>query len=162
MQCSEIQEMLSFYLDDWLSAEEKTLVEQHLAVCSVCRKEMETLRCTIQTLASLEQLSPPLDFNEKVRNLLEKEVRKKSFWKRFVDIIPASRLATVACMVLAVVVTVQNIGKLKGPMDQVLNSVQQNQMVMETEGIVDNRENEENVQLFTQNAKLYLAEKQGD
>ena len=54
-ECSEIQELLSSYIDDFLEPMEKEKVEKHLENCPQCQKELAELQQTVQMFASLNE-----------------------------------------------------------------------------------------------------------
>lgn len=76
--CQDIQELLSFYIDDCLEPAEKAQLEEHLQECSQCQEELEALKKTINMFASLdEELIPPASFRRELREKLEKEQKDK-------------------------------------------------------------------------------------
>ena len=56
MQCEDIREQLSAYLEDELEAGARRVIEDHLRQCAECRTELTLLRRTVATLRSLEEL----------------------------------------------------------------------------------------------------------
>ena len=60
MPCQELVELVSDYLEDRLSPDDRLRFEQHLAACDACRTYMEQFRQTIRTLGKLpeESLGP--------------------------------------------------------------------------------------------------------
>ena len=86
MECKEVQESLSFYLDQELSGDELVLVQSHLENCSDCQKELSTLQETISLLSSLEEVTPPASFRRELYAKLEKSIAQepgsgeKRFW----------------------------------------------------------------------------------
>jgi len=66
--CKEIQELLSFYVENSLTEEEKSLVEEHLVNCSDCKMELEIYKEYFNTVEpfSAEEIIPPADFTRKV------------------------------------------------------------------------------------------------
>lgn len=56
MQCEDIREQLSAYLEDELEAGARRVIEDHLRQCAGCRTEFTLLRRTVATLRSLEEL----------------------------------------------------------------------------------------------------------
>lgn len=113
MQCSNVHDISSLYLDGLLSPEQVEMLEQHLAVCTECCSEIEALRHTIQALSALQVLDPPTEFRQQLMEKLEGELKRKSLWSRIVHTIPIYRWAAVACVALALVVTFQQVGRLK-------------------------------------------------
>lgn len=57
-----MNEQLSFYVDEQLSARERARVESHLGHCEVCRQELRTLRWTKQLLRETPVVELPRSF----------------------------------------------------------------------------------------------------
>ena len=57
-----LQELLSAYVDGQVSASEASRVQEHLAACAECRRELEALRATVSLLRSLPQVQPSRSF----------------------------------------------------------------------------------------------------
>ena len=55
-------ELLSAFVDDQLTPDEKALVQQHLASCSACQARLEELRSVIALIRELPELELPRDF----------------------------------------------------------------------------------------------------
>ncbi len=77
MNCRQVKENLSAYLDGMLDENEQAEVKKHLEGCSECLKEYEALKKTVAVLSSLEELIPPADFRRKLRKRLEQGSAKK-------------------------------------------------------------------------------------
>ncbi|MBU7006757.1 DUF4349 domain-containing protein [Phosphitispora fastidiosa] len=73
MQCSEIRELLSAYIDGVLDTNENTAVKEHLRTCSECSRDLADLQETIRLLRSLGDIRPPEGFRQELRGKLEKE-----------------------------------------------------------------------------------------
>ena len=74
MKCSRIQKMISRYIDDELSLDEKKSFALHIQDCSGCRKELEETQAVHELFASAERFSAPYGFTTRViANLEEKE-----------------------------------------------------------------------------------------
>lgn len=71
MQCTEVKERLSEYIDGVLDPETRGLMEEHLAACEGCAGELTSLRTLIQELGSLDPVEPPRDFFEQLHESLE-------------------------------------------------------------------------------------------
>ncbi|UCE97421.1 MAG: PD40 domain-containing protein [Dehalococcoidia bacterium] len=78
MDCKEITELLSSYIDEEVSPVEKRQIEKHLADCPLCREELEELsiaenklRKTLHVVA--DHASDPKNTWLKVREAIEKE-----------------------------------------------------------------------------------------
>src|SRR5213593_388860 len=61
MSCDQIQESLSLYYDDGLTAEARANCYRHLEVCPVCRAHLAELRSLKRALAVLPRPTPPPD-----------------------------------------------------------------------------------------------------
>lgn len=95
MNHQQIREMLPLLVYEELEGRDKTLVEEHLDGCAICRKELNELR---QVHASLQK--PELDLSEDLlmearrefRTTLRNERNKVSFWdrvrERFTVVVP--------------------------------------------------------------------------
>lgn len=71
MDCEEIREHLSEYVDDLLVAEEKARVEDHLSSCKACQQELASLKALVRELGSLESVEPPKDFLDQLNERIE-------------------------------------------------------------------------------------------
>lgn len=71
MNCGEIKELLSEYVDEVLDATTKSLVEEHLSTCKACQKEFASLKTMVKELGSLEPVAPPKDFLYQLHERLE-------------------------------------------------------------------------------------------
>lgn len=70
MNCNEAMDILSLYIDDQLSSQEKELFEQHIASCDKCKEELVYMQNIIKNVSNLdEEKELPKDFHE---NLLIK------------------------------------------------------------------------------------------
>lgn len=82
MNHTEIRRNLSAYLDNELNREERNLVEAHLAECPSCRKALQELARTIETLRSLPQEEPPPWLTARIMARVRSEAKPKSgFWQ---------------------------------------------------------------------------------
>ncbi|MEG6521490.1 zf-HC2 domain-containing protein [Desulfotomaculum sp. 1211_IL3151] len=66
MQCKDISSMLSPYLDGVLNSDECAEVRVHLACCPKCKAELEELQAVMLLLQELPEMTPPVDFREKL------------------------------------------------------------------------------------------------
>ena len=57
-----LRELLSAYVDGQVRASEASRVQEHLAACAECRRELEALRATVSLLRSLPQIQPSRSF----------------------------------------------------------------------------------------------------
>jgi len=73
MQCSEIRELLSAYIDEVLDEQEKTAVADHVRTCRACFQELTDLQETIKLLRSLGEIAPPEGFRKQLKQRLLNE-----------------------------------------------------------------------------------------
>jgi len=71
MQCHNIYEMLSPYIDGMLESSQVVQVEEHLAACAECRLEYEKLRTAVELVRGLPEVLPPPEFHENLRQKLQ-------------------------------------------------------------------------------------------
>jgi anti-sigma factor RsiW len=65
LTCQRVVELVTAYLDDGLSPEDRQDFEQHLVSCSGCRNYLEQMRRTIETCERV-QLALPAELEEKL------------------------------------------------------------------------------------------------
>ena len=84
MGCDKIQEQLSAYIEDNLSAVEKGIIDDHLKSCPKCRKALADLEMTVRSIKSLEEIIPPPWLTQKImaRVKAEAELTKKNLWQK--------------------------------------------------------------------------------
>jgi negative regulator of sigma E activity len=70
MNCNEVRELLSLYIDDELDENEKLLVEQHLQICEECQRELEEYKKIIQALQEIPDEEPPLGYCKRLHDKL--------------------------------------------------------------------------------------------
>jgi len=97
--CRKVRGVLSEYIDNRLSTEDKNLVERHLETCEACSKELESLRMTVQLLHRVPEVSVPRSFTIAVPAPKREGVLGPSSlrWLR-----PATAVATIVLLVLLV------------------------------------------------------------
>lgn len=71
MQCRDICEMLSPYIDGMLESSQAVQVEEHLAACAACRLEYDDLRAAVELVRELPEVVPPREFHEELRQKLK-------------------------------------------------------------------------------------------
>lgn len=59
MKCNEISDILSLYIDNELSKDEKDKIENHLLSCKDCQKELEEYKKVISAVQNLPEVEPP-------------------------------------------------------------------------------------------------------
>lgn len=70
MNCTEIIDQLSAYIDGALDAETRAAVEQHLHACPACAKEYEELAACVAQLRALPVKQAPADLARRVHERL--------------------------------------------------------------------------------------------
>jgi len=105
MNCKEICELLTAYLDGEVTPEEKTSIEAHLPGCPECHAELKALSATQVSLRGVltsmaEEVSPSTEAWEKVRARLD----TKGSWLDGLHRLLTSRTWQVATVTAAVVV----------------------------------------------------------
>jgi hypothetical protein len=104
MNCPEVQELFSDYLDGRLAASQATLLKEHLRFCSACRRELEVLRSTVALIGSLNEIKTSPDFLIQVNNKIDSGWKLGRLWRwAFVPAkiklpVEAAALATVAIL----------------------------------------------------------------
>ena len=69
--CAEVREELSALLDEELSAEEQTAIENHLSDCSECLRELEALQQVTKLYGNLPVPSVPDELLASIHNTLD-------------------------------------------------------------------------------------------
>lgn len=65
LTCQQVVELVTAYLEDGLSPEDRGRFERHLASCIGCRNYLEQMRRTIETTGRV-QLALPAELEEKL------------------------------------------------------------------------------------------------
>lgn len=77
MECNNIQEKLSAYIEGVISPEEKILIDEHLKSCQRCNESLAELKRTIEYVQDLEDIEPPLWLTRNVMARIRSEVKPK-------------------------------------------------------------------------------------
>jgi hypothetical protein len=77
MECRDIQEKLSAYMEDIISSEEKVLIDEHLKACQKCNGSLADLKKTLEYVQNLEEMEPPPWLAGKVMARVRSEVAPK-------------------------------------------------------------------------------------
>ncbi len=103
MTAPHIDDQISAYLDDMLSAEDRTAVQAHLDTCSACRTALADTQYTLALLGALPDIDPPSDFVEQVRTRIHTPASQASTpgILRFLNA-PAARIALAASIVIVI------------------------------------------------------------
>lgn len=100
MNCTDIQENISLYIDDLLDARDKQLVEEHLSECKNCAQEYEMLQANIEALKSIPQVELPEGFKDKLHSKLVAEQKKSKMksWRSYSVIAAAVLIMVVSAL----------------------------------------------------------------
>jgi anti-sigma factor RsiW len=72
MECERIEELLSPYLEDELTQEERQTVDNHLRTCASCAELLSLMRQAKESLASFPEVDVIEGLTEKLYDLLQK------------------------------------------------------------------------------------------
>ncbi len=70
LSCQEVLDQLWEYLDDDARSELRTAIDGHLANCSHCQLEVDSIQHTIHLYQAKENVSVPVHLSEKLTNAL--------------------------------------------------------------------------------------------
>jgi len=76
MKCEEIEQILSFYLENGTSPDEEAMIKSHLGTCRKCSTLLSYLKETRESLLGFPELEVSQDLLQKLYNISEK---KKKF-----------------------------------------------------------------------------------
>lgn len=77
MRCSEIQDLISAYLDDELKPAQTARMEAHFRVCPRCSEELDLTRATVALCQGLEEVDVPSGFRAGLHGQLLEENRRR-------------------------------------------------------------------------------------
>jgi hypothetical protein len=80
MNCKEVREQASAYLDQELGPADAAQLEQHLVGCVDCRQEIETLRKTVSLVGGLDPIETSTNFLGKVHEKIERGAKPRRIW----------------------------------------------------------------------------------
>lgn len=83
MECAQIKQMISRYVDQDLDPQEQRTFEHHLRACPGCREAIEGQMAIHHLLGSAEKFEAPLGFATRVMARIEEKERRPSFWSFF-------------------------------------------------------------------------------
>lgn len=73
MQCHEVQELMSEYIDGVLDPSALERVDRHIEGCPECRSELDALKMVVDLVRDLPLVEPPPEFRPELRKRLETE-----------------------------------------------------------------------------------------
>ena len=83
MDHNDIRHKLSEYIDNSVTADEKTAIEEHLRTCTDCADALRELRKTIENLRAVDEVQPPSWMTEKIMAKVRGEQESnRSVWQR--------------------------------------------------------------------------------
>lgn len=83
MDCAQIKQMISQYVDQDLDPQEQRTFEHHLRACPGCQEALEGQMAVHHLLGSAEKFEAPLGFATRVMARIEEKERRPSFWSFF-------------------------------------------------------------------------------
>ncbi len=82
MNCDQVQERASEYLEGVLDPGDYRAVQDHLSGCARCHDEVEALSRTIRAVTNLPPLEPPPGFSRRVMAHVREKAERPSIWGR--------------------------------------------------------------------------------
>jgi hypothetical protein len=106
MECDNVKEKLSAYIEGLSSSKEKAMIEEHLKSCQECRTSLADLEKTVLYMKSLEDIEPPAWLSRKVMTRVREEAAPKEgiLHKLFYPLhikLPVQAIATILIAVSA-------------------------------------------------------------
>jgi len=95
---NQVSELLSAYLDNHVTADERGLVESHLSTCPDCTRELAVLRQTVGWLRQLPALPVPRSFTVRQPDATRTASRRAAWWRPGGAMRWAAGLAVLACV----------------------------------------------------------------
>ncbi len=77
MECSNIREKLSDYIEGLVSPDEKRFIDEHLMSCEMCSESLSDLRKTVNYVENLEEIEPPSWLTERIMTKVRSEFQPK-------------------------------------------------------------------------------------
>ncbi len=106
MNCDDIRDLFTGFIDDALSEEEKDAIRTHLASCTLCSKKLKELRQTVVLVNNLGEVEPPPWFTQKIMSQIKQESQKKNLFDKIHDFftvgVPVKVLASALVAVIAI------------------------------------------------------------
>ena len=103
MQCTEIRQLISSYIDDQLGPDEKEALSGHLRNCPDCREALKEVQAVHELFTSAERFSTPFGFTTRVMAGLE--VEEPYRWWAFFNRRPMVLRAVEWTLAIIVVIT---------------------------------------------------------
>lgn len=71
MKCSDVQNLISEYLDDATDALTSLQMETHFAICSDCANELSRFKLILQVSSEIEEIIPPIGLKQQISSALD-------------------------------------------------------------------------------------------
>jgi predicted anti-sigma-YlaC factor YlaD len=81
--CDEIAVLLSGYIDGELNDDERAQVDQHLAGCETCRRELTELQQMVEVTDSMKLMEPPNEIWKNYWNGVYNRIERGAGWSIF-------------------------------------------------------------------------------
>ena len=135
MECKDIREKLSAYVEGVVSSEEQAAIEIHLKSCPRCSEALSDLSKTIEHLKTLEEVTPPAWLTQNIMTKVraEAEPGKGVFQRLFYPLhikLPVGAIATIAIALTTIYIfrTIQPEIKLdRAPTEEIAPQVSERQ-----------------------------------
>jgi hypothetical protein len=112
MKCHEVEQFLSDFLENALTAAERKEVEGHLESCLNCQLLLEDLKTVMAWCESFPELTPPSALVDRIIELTSGHVQSLSWWEYlkelFKPVYSTPRFAAGTCMAVISFVLVLN------------------------------------------------------
>jgi hypothetical protein len=82
MNCDQVLNRLSDYLEQALDPKDAAAVETHLGACSACRSESDALARSMRGVAELAEIEPPANLARNVMAQVREEAEEPTLWRR--------------------------------------------------------------------------------
>jgi anti-sigma factor RsiW len=112
MKCSRIRNMISPYVDEELTPDEKKAFASHVQSCPACREELEEVQSLHRLFASAERFEAPYGFETRVMAYLG-EIKEGGILSRLRNLV-AGRPLFLRTMEVAFALVVMLIGVISG------------------------------------------------
>jgi hypothetical protein len=119
MKCDLVKELLSGYLDNELSPEDRSRVEKHLADCAACREELAAIKKIDEYVRSADIEEPSRGFTFNLNRQVMDKIRKRSKFSLF-KLSPILVPVAVAALVVIILVNIPASGRMIELDDQVM------------------------------------------